>query len=653
MRLFTLTQRLKILVSISIGVIILAAMLSGWFLIDQMRQAQKLQQRLLLIKQTSELIHNLQIEMALSGGFIESHGSKFAKELQYQRSYTNAVLVKSKSNVISSNAHHKLIQMRNYIDIKTFSSIESFDGYTALIGEMRSRYLAQVKTVRHFEMRNQLQAYTNLMATKEAMAQMRGVMNTLAAKNANDHLLFVRISHAKAEFDIAQGRFRVLALPEQCKHFESVLFSSDFAWTFHIINNYIGATNPNNFVNPELWFIRSTSVINQLYTLEEEYFASFDTIVNQELETSQTVLIYGSIAVLILIVILLFFGNKISRIVETNIRLLDEYKQVVDRSSIVSKTNPKGIITYVNDQFCDISGYTRDELIGKSHNLLRHPDMHQEVFKEMWTAILNKQPWSGVVKNQKKDGTYYWVEAIINPILDNNGNIEEFIAVRNDITKTIHLHEELERTQEDMIMRIGEIGETRSLETGYHVRRVAEYSRILATKYGLSEQEIRYLTDASPMHDIGKIGIPDSILQKKGPLNDDEWAIMRIHSETGYHFFENSDSPLLKTAAIIAYEHHEKWDGSGYPRRLKGEEIHIYGRITALSDVFDALGSDRCYKKAWKNEQIYELIRREKGKHFDPILVDLFFEHIDEFTAVQSHYSEKSAFMKEANNIGC
>ncbi len=182
---------------------------------------------------------------------------------------------------------------------------------------------------------------------------------------------------------------------------------------------------------------------------------------------------------------------------------------------------------------------------------------------------------------------------------------------------------------------------------------MAILQRILATKYGLNEQEIRYLSDASPMHDIGKIGIPDSILQKKGPLNDDEWAIMRIHSETGYHFFENSDSPLLKTAAIIAYEHHEKWDGSGYPRRLKGEEIHIYGRITALADVFDALGSDRCYKKAWKNEQIYELIRREKGKHFDPILVDLFFEHIDEFTAVQSHYSEKSAFMKEANNIAC
>ncbi len=644
----TLTQRLKILISISIGVIILTAMLGGWFLIDQMRQAQKLQERLFVVKQTADLIHNLQIEMALSGGFIGSHGNTFAKELHSQRAHTDAVLRKTNQNVFSTSAHHKLAHIRQYIDIQSLSSIESFDSYTALIGEMRSHYLAQVKTVRHFKMRNLLQAYTNLIATKEAIGQMRGTMNTLAAKHTYDHLLFVRTSHAKAEFDIAKGRFLVLASRQHSKHFESIANMPEWLWMNQTIDNFIRKTDPENIVDPELWFTRSTFVINHLYTLEEKYFASFDTIVNNELQTSKKGLIYGSIAVFTLIVILLLLGYKIARNVENNIRLLDEYKQVVDRSSIVSKTNSKGIITYVNDQFCEISGYTKDELIGKSHNILRHPDMHKDLFKEMWSTILKKQPWRGVVKNQKKDGTYYWVEATINPIMDNNGNIEEYIAVRNDITKTIQLHEELERTQEDMIMRIGEIGETRSLETGHHVRRVAEYSRILATKYGLSEQEILYLTDASPMHDIGKIGIPDSILQKMGPLTDDEWKIMRTHSETGYRFFENSDSPLLKAAAIIAYEHHEKWDGSGYPRRLKGEEIHIFGRITALSDVFDALGSDRCYKKAWNNEQIYELIKNEKGKHFDPTLVDLFFEHIDEFTAVQSQYSEKSAYMKES-----
>jgi response regulator RpfG family c-di-GMP phosphodiesterase len=114
---------------------------------------------------------------------------------------------------------------------------------------------------------------------------------------------------------------------------------------------------------------------------------------------------------------------------------------------------------------------------------------------------------------------------------------------------------------------------------------------------------------------------------------------MYTHSEIGYRFFKDADSPLLQSAAIIAYEHHEKWDGSGYPRGLKGDNIHVFGRITAVADVFDALGSDRCYKKAWNNEEIFELFRKERGKHFDPNLVDLFFKHIDEFLVIQSKYS--------------
>ncbi|MDD4885171.1 HD domain-containing phosphohydrolase, partial [Sulfuricurvum sp.] len=165
----------------------------------------------------------------------------------------------------------------------------------------------------------------------------------------------------------------------------------------------------------------------------------------------------------------------------------------------------------------------------------------------------------------------------------------------------------------------------------------------LATKYGLKINDIRNLTNASPMHDIGKIGIPDAILQKAGPLEPEEWTIMRTHSEIGYNFFKESDSPLLKAAAIITYEHHEKYDGSGYPRGLKGEDIHIFGRITAVADVFDALGSERCYKKAWPNEEIYEYFQKERGKHFDPILIDLFFKHLGEFLAIQSRYSEIEA----------
>ncbi|MFA6741143.1 MAG: HD domain-containing phosphohydrolase [Arcobacteraceae bacterium] len=187
---------------------------------------------------------------------------------------------------------------------------------------------------------------------------------------------------------------------------------------------------------------------------------------------------------------------------------------------------------------------------------------------------------------------------------------------------------------------MGEIGESRSSETGNHVKRVAEYSRLLATLYGLNEKECEILFTASPMHDIGKVGVPDSILNKPGKLTPEEWEIMREHSMNGYNILKNSKREILKAAAIVARDHHEKWDGSGYPQKLKDKEIHIYGRITAVADVFDALGSDRCYKKAWRDEDIFKLLLEEKGKQFEPKLINLFFENIDKFKEIRDKYKD-------------
>jgi PAS domain S-box-containing protein len=462
-------------------------------------------------------------------------------------------------------------------------------------------------------------------------------------------------------------------------------------------------------------------------------------------------------------------------------QLLQQYKNTVDRSSIVSKTDPRGVITYVNEAFCRISGYKEEELLGKPHNLVRHPDMKASVFKEMWNTIKKrKEPWIGEVKNQTKDGGAYWVQTIINPILDADGKILEYIGIRTDVTdiektkeylqkqfsitkdnfadvmmlsklyeeamnksniilrvnkdkkvvyandlfyklmgytpkeligkpyswierpddikeediekiwegveknniwkgelrniskkgkmyhfistvvpiknakgeileymgirqdisQVVELHEELEATQREIVYKMGEIGETRSKETGNHVKRVAEYSKLLAELCGLSSKEADILFTASPMHDIGKVGIPDAILNKPGRLDDKEWKIMKTHSIIGYNILKNSKREVLKAAAIVAREHHEKWDGSGYPRKLKGEKIHIYGRITAIADVFDALGSDRCYKKAWEDEKIFKLLKEEKGKHFDPTLVDLFMKNVDEFKKIRDKYKD-------------
>ncbi|MFK5986973.1 MAG: HD domain-containing protein, partial [Pseudomonadota bacterium] len=203
------------------------------------------------------------------------------------------------------------------------------------------------------------------------------------------------------------------------------------------------------------------------------------------------------------------------------------------------------------------------------------------------------------------------------------------------------LNKEIETTQKEVVFTMGAIGESRSKETGNHVKRVAKYSKILALYYGLDKAEAEMLKQASPMHDIGKVAIADAILNKPGRFNQEEFEIMKTHAELGYKMLNKSQRPLLKMASIVAYEHHEKWDGSGYPQGKKAQDIHIYGRITALADVFDALGSARVYKKAWADDAIFSLIKNERGKHFDPKLVDIFFAHLDEFLSVRAKFKDE------------
>lgn len=221
-------------------------------------------------------------------------------------------------------------------------------------------------------------------------------------------------------------------------------------------------------------------------------------------------------------------------------------------------------------------------------------------------------------------------------------SVDEIEAkIEDGLIEITNLNHEIENTQKEVVFTMGSIGESRSKETGNHVKRVAEYSQLLARYYGLSPKEAEMLKQASPMHDIGKVAIPDAVLNKPGRFDEAERKIMDTHAALGYEMLKHSNRPLLKTAAIVAYEHHEKWDGTGYPRGLSGEDIHIYGRITALADVFDALGSDRCYKKAWDDEKIFNLFKEERAKHFDPKLIDIFFDHLDEFLKIRDSLKDK------------
>lgn len=473
--------------------------------------------------------------------------------------------------------------------------------------------------------------------------------------------------------------------------------------------------------------------------------------------------------------------HQLRKAQKTSSDLFKQYQNVVDAAAIVSKADPQGNITFANDKFCQLSGYPMNELLGKNHNIIRHPDMPSAVFKEMWHTIKTlKKTWNGKVKNRKKDGSHYWVDTVIKPIVDFDGNIVEFIGIRNDITeiennkavlshelknttkslnKSEHythqyeeannqftailktdtkniitfantvfcelsgylleelvgmkyqslrdkshikrgdciklqksmerkehishvftnvakdgsnyfidtivypitntheavvehlhmmhdvteltnLHAEMEATQKEIVYKMGEIGESRSQETGNHVKRVANYSKILAELYGLEPFECKTLFTASPMHDIGKVAIADAILKKPGKLTQDEFEIMKTHAEIGEHVLKGSTRAVLNAASIVAGQHHEKWNGKGYPRGLKAEEIHIYGRITALVDVFDALGSNRCYKKAWEDEKIFQLLKDNRGEHFEPKLVDLFLENKEQFLAIREEYKD-------------
>lgn len=203
-----------------------------------------------------------------------------------------------------------------------------------------------------------------------------------------------------------------------------------------------------------------------------------------------------------------------------------------------------------------------------------------------------------------------------------------------------HLNQEIVDTQLELLFTVGEICEARSGETGQHVRRVGEYCQLLARLAGLTESEAALIMHASPLHDIGKVAVPDAILNKPGRLTDEERQVMQKHAAIGYQMLNVSSRPLISKAAVIAHEHHEKWDGSGYPRGLAGESISIEGRIAAIADVFDALMSKRCYKNAWELDDVMQFFSEQSVKHFDPDLVTLLFDNIDAFINISERFKD-------------
>ncbi|THB81261.1 MAG: DUF3369 domain-containing protein [Desulfobacteraceae bacterium] len=204
----------------------------------------------------------------------------------------------------------------------------------------------------------------------------------------------------------------------------------------------------------------------------------------------------------------------------------------------------------------------------------------------------------------------------------------------------LSLSREIVNTQKEVILTLGEVVETRSKETAHHVTRVAEFCYLLARKYGLDQETSEILRLASPMHDVGKIGIPEAILNKPGKLTSQEFEVIKEHARIGYEILRKSKRYIMESAAIIALQHHERWDGKGYPQGLARQDIHIYGRIAAIADVFDALSHTRAYKDAWPMDQVIDFFESAAASQFDPELTQIFLSNADEFIEINARFPE-------------
>lgn len=288
------------------------------------------------------------------------------------------------------------------------------------------------------------------------------------------------------------------------------------------------------------------------------------------------------------------------------------------------------------------------------------PEMNGiEFIKELKKNPTKKDiPVLMVTANDQADVRYTALEAGATDFLNKPIDKTEFmIRVRNMLALWSHqckladkaqwLAEEVQKAtieirerEEELIHRLSKAAEYRDPETGGHIKRMSWYSKHIALQLGFSLVEQALILEAAPMHDIGKVGIPDAILLKPGRLEVAEFELMKEHAKIGYEILSGSASQLMQMGAEIALTHHEKYDGSGYPHGLKGDDISIYGRIIAVADVFDALTSSRPYKKAWPIENAIEFLKENSGKHFDPDCLDAFFKDWDDVLEIRSRFYE-------------
>ncbi|WP_147289757.1 HD domain-containing phosphohydrolase [Helicobacter sp. MIT 14-3879] len=316
--------------------------------------------------------------------------------------------------------------------------------------------------------------------------------------------------------------------------------------------------------------------------------------------------------------------------------IISEYEDLINKTSPTIKTK-KEIFIDVNDACVDVFKYKKDEILGRHISfLLGDQNQIEQIKRNLAQTGFARQ----MITCKNRLGKTLYLQASFMVIKNIYGNTDEVIGVLNSLTDYYESQKELENIQKEVIFTMGQIGEGRSQETGNHVRRVAEYSYLLASLYGLQERDAKLLKIVSPMHDIGKLAIPDSILHKPGKLDNNEFEVMKTHAQKGFEMLNVSNQLVIKTAAEVALTHHEWWNGNGYPNKLKGEDIPLYGRITAVADVFDALSHDRCYKKAWGIDEVVNHMIKNRDVQFDGKIVDLLVNNLNDFLNISLKFKD-------------
>ena len=295
----------------------------------------------------------------------------------------------------------------------------------------------------------------------------------------------------------------------------------------------------------------------------------------------------------------------------------NEYGEKIEIGSSLCLVNTTGIILKVTKKLSEPLQYKSKELVGKSIGQLMKNNCD---FNDILKKVTDQDYCSMVIYIAGKNSNLYTFSVIFVGIYNALGNLHSLICLGQDVSESIRLNAEIIETQKELIYILGEIIENHSQETSLHIKRVALISELLARKYGLGNQHSEMIKVASSVHDIGKISIPAEILNKPGKLTEAEFQIIKKHPEIGFNLLSSSDKPLIKMAANIAYEHHEHFDGKGYPRGLSGYHIAIEARIVGLSDVFDALSNQRIYKAPWIRQDIEKYLQTNSGLQFDPLL---------------------------------